>query len=241
MVVYRDNTAYAGSYIYTVRAYSSSRKSPYNAKGMTAATKIATPSRVSASAADNGITVKWNTVKYATGYQVYRRASSNSYDLIKTVSGQSSASYKDTKAQSGTTYSYMVKAFRKNSSSSVVTSSSVFTSRVAYTEPVVTADKTSSETTKDKETAVEKAKETTVVAAIAETAETKAASSVKETTAAETSAETKASESEIAETSAAETAAAAQESNSGSQKVESAAEAEAEVSSESTAASSDNN
>ena len=240
-VSYRDNTAYAGSYIYTVRAYSSSRKSPYNAKGMTAATKIATPSRVSASAADNGITVKWNTVKYATGYQVYRRASSNSYDLIKTVSGQSSASYKDTKAQSGTTYSYMVKAFRKNSSSSVVTSSSVFTSRVAYTEPVVTADKTSSETTKDKETAVEKAKETTVVAAIAETAETKAASSVKETTAAETSAETKASESEIAETSAAETAAAAQESNSGSQKVESAAEAEAEVSSESTAASSDTN
>ncbi|MGN0293290.1 MAG: NlpC/P60 family protein [Lachnospiraceae bacterium] len=192
-VTYKDTTAYAGKYIYTVKAYSSSRTSPCNTKGMTATTKIATPSNVKASAVDTGITVKWNTVKYATGYKVYRKAANGSYSLVKTVSGQKAVSYSDTKAKSGTKYSYVIKAFRKSSASNVVSASSAATAKVVYTKPVATADNTAAETAK--ETTAAETTETAVETASAE-------SDVQETTAAETSAadqESETSESTVQE------------------------------------------
>lgn len=163
-VAYTDKTAYAGKYIYTVRAYSGSKVSPYNAKGMTASTRIAAPSSVQAKSNTKGIAVKWKTVKYATGYKVYRKTSGGTYSLIKTVSGQKAVSYQDSKTNSGTQYTYTVKAFRKNSSSNtVVSAAAAASSYVVYTEPVTTAtaaaesteESTAAETSTAEETSAE--------------------------------------------------------------------------------------
>lgn len=194
-VTYTDKKAYAGQYIYTVRAYSGSKISPYNSKGMNAKTKIATPSKVQASTAENGISVKWNTVNYATGYKVYRKAAGGSYSLVKTVSGQKTESYEDSKAESGTKYTYVVKAFRKNSSSNIVTSaSSSATASVVYTEPVVVAASDTAETAAASDTTA--ASETTA----AETSAVESESTAE--TSAEASSEVTETETSVSETSA---------------------------------------
>ncbi|MDD7390507.1 MAG: NlpC/P60 family protein [Lachnospiraceae bacterium] len=234
-VSYTDKTAYAGKYVYTVRAYSGSKTGSYNSKGMTASTKIASPTGIQASAVNNGITVKWNTVKYATGYQIYRKAAGGSYTLIKTVSGQKTAAFTDTKAQSGTAYAYMVKAYRKSASSNVVSASSSATAGVTYTKPVTVAA-----------SAPETEKET--VATVVETAATAAAPSsgttAAETTVVETTvAETTTVETTVVGTTAAETAAetcAVQTSERSVQETESTAESSSENESSSEESSSCN-
>lgn len=137
-LTYTDKTAYAGDYIYTVKAYSGSKTGAYNTLGMTAATKLAAPSKVKAADNSKGIQVSWGTVKYATGYQVYRKATGGSYSLLKTISKQSTKSFQDEKAKSGVDYSYYVKAFRKNSSKSITQSAnSNSTKMVCYVDTSV--------------------------------------------------------------------------------------------------------
>lgn len=121
-VSYTDKTAYAGKYIYTVKAYSGSKVSPYNSKGMTATTKLAVPTKVSASSNSTGIKITWKTVNYATGYQIYRKAENGSYSLIKTITSQKTSSFQDNSVKNGTKYIYAIKAYRKNSSSSTILS-----------------------------------------------------------------------------------------------------------------------
>lgn len=58
-----------------------------------------------------GVKVEWKKVAYSTGYYVYRKSGSGSYKKIATIKRNSTLSYIDKTAKSGTTYTYMVKAF----------------------------------------------------------------------------------------------------------------------------------
>lgn len=176
---YTDKKAYAGKYIYTVKAYSGSKTSPYNKGGMTASTKLATPSKVTVATSDKGLKVSWSSTKYATGYHVYRKTANGDYSLLKKVSGQSTTSYVDTSVKNGTRYTYAVRAYRKNSDSNTTLSvDSQNSSTVCYRDnTAVAAD------------AEAKATETSVSATEAESASTETAAK-QETTAAETSAQT---------------------------------------------------
>lgn len=228
-VSYTDKKAYAGKYIYTVRAYSGSKTSPYNSKGMTASTKINKPSDVNASSIENGISVKWKTVKYATGYKVYRKkAGASSYSLVKTVSGQKTSSFKDAKAESGTKYTYIVKAFRKNSSSNTVTSAaSAATKKVAYTKP-----------TEAQTTVAASSGETASTAAAAETTVAESSAAETETSAESSAVETVEESSSTAETTVTEPAENKNETPASESASESPAE-ESSASAESAAAESD--
>lgn len=54
--------------------------------------------------------ITWNRVANATGYAVYRKTGSGSYQKIATVTGGSTLTYTDTTVRVGATYSYAVKA-----------------------------------------------------------------------------------------------------------------------------------
>ena len=58
----------------------------------------------------NSITVKWNTVSGADGYQVYRKVNSGKWKVVKNTTG---TSYKDKNVKAGYKYSYTVKAHKK--------------------------------------------------------------------------------------------------------------------------------
>lgn len=61
----------------------------------------------------DGLRLTWSKVSNATGYRIYRKKGSGSYSLIKTFTKGSTTAYTDTavKSESGTTYTYCVKAY----------------------------------------------------------------------------------------------------------------------------------
>lgn len=75
--------------------------------------KFGTPT-VKATSSYSKIKLKWNKVKSAAGYVVYRSTSANGkYKKVKTYKSGSKTSYSDTKAKFGKTYYYKVRAYRK--------------------------------------------------------------------------------------------------------------------------------
>ena len=110
---YIDKAASQGTtYIYKIRAYYGSVMGDYSAeKSMK---RLAQPS-ISVSNASNGITIKWNQVTGASGYNVYRKVSGESnYTKVKTITGGSTVSYTDTGAAAGKTYLYKINAYSGN-------------------------------------------------------------------------------------------------------------------------------
>lgn len=71
--------------------------------------KLDTPRLDSATMTTEGILVKWNTVKSAEGYTLYRCTADTDWEQIADFNG-SVKSYTDTTAKSGVTYFYTVKA-----------------------------------------------------------------------------------------------------------------------------------
>lgn len=116
-VSYTDKTAKAGvTYRYTVKAYYSSYFSAYNTNGV-AVRRLTTPTLKSATSSKSGITVTWNKVTGATGYIVYRKTGSGSWQKLTTFKGATKVSYLDKTAKKGVTYSYTVKAYYGTSTS----------------------------------------------------------------------------------------------------------------------------
>ena len=114
---YTDKKAKSGtSYYYSVRAYSGSVKSYYDTTGLSIRRLVA-PKISSATSKSEGILVKWNKITGASGYYVYRKASSGEWKKIATVKGNTKIQYLDETPRKGATYQYRVKAYYSKSTS----------------------------------------------------------------------------------------------------------------------------
>ena len=70
------------------------------------------------SASYNNLEIGWNKVAGVTGYIIYRKINTGSWQKIKTVKNTVSK-YKDTSVKVGYTYTYTVKAYKENGSSDI--------------------------------------------------------------------------------------------------------------------------
>ena len=116
-----SNTISAGiKYYYTVAVYSGSRtegKCPE-----VGVMYLATPSGLSVSNTIASLTLKWNAVKGATGYEIYRAGTDGKYSKITTVT---STSYVDTSVKNNAQYSYKIKAYNTACTSAFSTAASL--------------------------------------------------------------------------------------------------------------------
>ncbi len=114
---FTDKTAKAGiTYRYTIKAYYGSYVSSYNSNG-SAIRRLTTPKLISSTSQRDGVLLKWNKVTGATGYVVYRKASSGEWKAIATVKGNSKVKYLDETPRKGATYQYCIKAYYGTSKS----------------------------------------------------------------------------------------------------------------------------
>ena len=116
---YSDTISAGIKYYYTVAVYSGSRtegKCPE-----VGVMYLATPSGLSVSNTIASLTLKWNAVKGATGYEIYRAGTDGKYSKITTVT---STSYVDTSVKNNTQYSYRIKAYNTACTSAFSTAAS---------------------------------------------------------------------------------------------------------------------
>ena len=84
--------------------------------------KPSAPSGLSVSNTIASLTLKWNAVTGATGYEVYRAGTDGKYSKIATVT---STSYVDTNVKNNTQYSYRIKAYNAAGTSAFSTAASL--------------------------------------------------------------------------------------------------------------------
>ena len=115
-----SNTISAGiKYYYAVAVYSGSRTEDKCPE--VGVMYLATPSGLSVSNTIASLTLKWNAVKGATGYEIYRAGTDGKYSKITTVT---STSYVDTSVKNNTQYSYRIKAYNTACTSAFSTAAS---------------------------------------------------------------------------------------------------------------------
>ena len=78
---------------------------------------LAEPAVTGASNITSGVQVKWSQVTGATGYIVYRKGAGKGWVRIADIKDGSTVNYTDTTAASGTTYTYTVRAYNKDTMS----------------------------------------------------------------------------------------------------------------------------
>ncbi len=123
---YTDKTVKSGTtYKYTVRAISSSVKSKYGSTAYETIKYLSAPVLGKIKSTKSGITVYWDEVSGASGYIVYRKTGSGSYEEYATVKGKSTVKYLDKSAEKGKTYSYRVYAYNGSYKSSYKSSVSI--------------------------------------------------------------------------------------------------------------------
>ena len=116
-----SNTIDAGiKYYYAVAVYSGSRTEDKCPE--VGVMYLATPSGLSVSNTIASLTLKWNAVTDATGYEIYRAGTDGKYSKIKTVT---STSYVDTSVKNNTQYSYKIKAYNTACTSAFSTAASL--------------------------------------------------------------------------------------------------------------------
>lgn len=96
------------TYKYTVRAVSGKTLSSYNKTGLSIK-RLGTVELSSIANSASGVTLKWNAVKGADGYRVYRRVGDGGWSYIGNTS-KASYTDKEVKSNSGVTYNYTVRA-----------------------------------------------------------------------------------------------------------------------------------
>ena len=107
---YVDKTAKSGTtYTYTVRSYLGKTTSGFVKNGITIK-RLADPTVSSASNITAGVQIKWAKTAGATGYIIYRKTGTGSWNRLATIKSGSTISYTDKSAKSGTNYSYTVRA-----------------------------------------------------------------------------------------------------------------------------------
>ena len=117
---YSDTISAGIKYYYTVAVYSGSRTEDKCPE--VGAMYLATPSGLSVSNTIASLTLKWNVVTDATGYEIYRAGTDGKYSKIKTVT---STSYVDTNVKNNAQYSYRIKAYNTACTSAFSTAASL--------------------------------------------------------------------------------------------------------------------
>ena len=116
-----SNTISAGiKYYYAVAVYSGSRTEDKCPE--VGVMYLVAPSGLSVSNTIASLTLKWNAVKGATGYEIYRAGTDGKYSKITTVT---STSYVDTSVKNNAQYSYKIKAYNTACTSAFSTASSL--------------------------------------------------------------------------------------------------------------------
>jgi fibronectin type 3 domain-containing protein len=115
--VYTDEKLASGeAYSYKVRAYKSYDGTNYYGSYSdvrSAATKPAKVKNLKLTTKSSKVTLKWDKVKNATGYQIYRlNTKTGKYEKIATVKGATTCTYKTAKLTKGKTYTYKVRAYK---------------------------------------------------------------------------------------------------------------------------------
>ena len=115
---YTDDSGDTGKkYSYTVQAYKNADgkeiTGEYDENGVST-TKL--PATVALKEAKNnekdGIDISWNKVANADGYRIYRKTSGSSWSRLSDISSNTTITYTDKMAVSGTTYYYTVRAYK---------------------------------------------------------------------------------------------------------------------------------
>lgn len=139
---YTDSKRTAGtSYQYKIRAYVKNGKA-YSYSGFTQVSAITQPAAVAVTAAQttSAVTLTFSKTAGASGYEVYRyNSSTKKYDKLAETTG---LTYKDASLNAGTKYTYKVRAFTKNGSSTVYGADTVLataTKTATPKTPAVTA------------------------------------------------------------------------------------------------------
>ena len=117
---YSDTISAGIKYYYAVAVYSGSRTEDKCPE--VGVMYLATPSGLSVSNTIASLTLKWNAVKGATGYEIYRAGTDGKYSKITTVT---STSYVDTSVKNNTQYSYKIKAYNTACTSAFSTAASL--------------------------------------------------------------------------------------------------------------------
>lgn len=108
---YTDKTAKAGKiYTYTVKAAYGDYQSIYIADGLKMK-RMERPALSSVKSSKSGVTFKWKEITGASGYLVYRKTGSGSWEQIAKVTGATTVSYVDKTAKKGKTYYYSVRGY----------------------------------------------------------------------------------------------------------------------------------
>ena len=106
---------------------------------LTAVTKPAKPTISSLSNGSTGITVKWNKVSGATGYQIYHKAGSGSWKLAKTITSGSTTSWVDANRTNGTKYQYKVRAYESVGGTKVYGNYSAIKTKYFVAQPKISS------------------------------------------------------------------------------------------------------
>ena len=112
---YSDTISAGIKYYYAVAVYSGSRTEDKCPE--VGAMYLAEPAVTGASNITSGVQVKWSQVTGATGYIVYRKGAGKGWVRIADIKDGSTVNYTDTTAASGTTYTYTVRAYNKDTMS----------------------------------------------------------------------------------------------------------------------------
>ena len=93
--------------------------------------KPSAPSGLSVSNTIASLTLKWNVVTDATGYEIYRAGTDGKYSKITTVT---STSYVDTNVKNNTQYSYKIKAYNAAGASAFSTAASLKKTQISVSK-----------------------------------------------------------------------------------------------------------
>ena len=112
---YSDTIGAGIKYYYAVAVYSGSRTEDKCPE--VGVMYLAEPAVTGASNITSGVQVKWSKVTGATGYIVYHKGAGKGWARIADIKDGSTVNYTDTTAASGTTYTYTVRAYNKDTMS----------------------------------------------------------------------------------------------------------------------------
>lgn len=101
----------------TVKVVRNENFSPWESKNLTVTVKKATVSKTTSfqvkTKSSSQISLNWNKVSQAAGYEVYRSTKKNSgYKRVKVLEGSNKNTFTDTHLISGTTYYYKIRAYK---------------------------------------------------------------------------------------------------------------------------------